>query len=78
MASSLSNFADNLAGGIHKIKCKHCDCFLDYRIVNNKLINYNGLFWNKNYSNKIDDELKSRFKKTIKFSNNDINRFILL
>ena len=35
--------------------------------------------WNKNYSNnKIDEELKKRFKNTFKFSNNDINKFISL
>ena len=28
MASSLSNLVDNLAEGIHKIRCKDCDCFL--------------------------------------------------
>ena len=28
MASLLSNLVDNLAEGIHKIKCKDCDCFL--------------------------------------------------
>ena len=27
MANSLSNFIDNLAEGIHKIKCKDCGCF---------------------------------------------------
>ena len=27
MASSLSNLADNLAKGIHVIKCKDCGCF---------------------------------------------------
>ena len=27
MATSLSNLADNLTEGIHKIKCRHCDCF---------------------------------------------------
>ena len=27
MASSLSNLIDNLAEGIHKIKCKDCGCF---------------------------------------------------
>ena len=31
----------------------------------------------KNYSNKIDQNLKSRFKNTFKFSNG-INKFILL
>ena len=38
MASSLSNFVDNLAEGICKIKCKDCNSFLEYEIVNDKLI----------------------------------------
>ena len=33
---------------------------------------------NKDYSNKIDEELKKRFKNTLKFSNNNNNKFILL
>ena len=33
---------------------------------------------NKNYSNKIDEISKKWFKNTCKFSNNDINKFILL
>ena len=33
---------------------------------------------NKNYSNKIDEELEKRFKNTFKCSNNDISKFILL
>ena len=32
----------------------------------------------KNYSNKIDEELKKRFKNALKFSNNVINKFIFL
>ena len=32
----------------------------------------------KNYSKKIDEELKKRFKNTFKFFNNVINKFILL
>ena len=32
----------------------------------------------KDYTNKIDGELKKRFKNTFKFSDNDINKFILL
>ena len=63
MASSLSNLADNLAKGIHVIKCKDCGCFLLFFL---------------NYSNKIDKELKNLFKSTFKFSNNDIDKFILL
>ena len=33
MASSLSNFVDNLPEGIHKIKSKDCNCFLEYESV---------------------------------------------
>ena len=33
---------------------------------------------NKDYSSKIDEQLKKRFKNTFKFSNNDIITFILL
>ena len=32
----------------------------------------------KDYSNKLDEKLKKRFKNTFKFSDNDINKFILL
>ena len=38
MASSLSNIVDNLAEGIHRIKCKYCDCFLEYESVNNNML----------------------------------------
>ena len=37
MASSLSHLVDNLAEGIHKIKCKSCDCFLEYESVKDNL-----------------------------------------
>ena len=33
MASSLSNLVDNLAEGILEIKCKGCNCFLQYKSV---------------------------------------------
>ena len=36
MATSLSDFVDNLTEGIHKIKCKNC--YLEYESVNNNLI----------------------------------------
>ena len=78
MASSLSNLVDNLAEGIHKIKCQDCDCFLEYESFKDNLIKYKCLSCNKNYSNKIDEELKKRFKNTFKFSDNDINKFIIV
>ena len=38
MAISLSNLADNPTEGIHKIKCKDCDCFLEYEKAKDNLI----------------------------------------
>ena len=43
------------------------------------MINYKKcLFCNENYSEKLNEELKEKFKSTYNFSNNDINKFILL
>ena len=78
LASSLSSHVDNLAEGIHKIKCKNQDCFLEYGSAKDNLIKYKCLSCNKDYSNKIFEELKKKFKSTLKFSNNDMNKFILL
>ena len=58
MATSLPNLVDNLTEGIHKIKCKDCDCFLEYESVTGNLIKYKCLSCNTDYSNKIDEELK--------------------
>ena len=33
MTTSLSNLVENLQEGIHKIKCKDCDGFLEYESV---------------------------------------------
>ena len=79
MVSSLSNLVDNLAGGIHKIKCKDSDYFFfKYENVKDNLIRNKCLFCNKNYINKFDEKLKKWFKNTFKLSDNDINKFILL
>ena len=77
MLSSLPNLIDNLNKGIHKIKCKDCNCFFEYETVKYHLIKHECLFCNKDYSNKLKQELKNKFKNTFKFSNNEINRFIL-
>ena len=70
MASSPSSLVDNITEGIHKIKCKDCDYFLEYERVKDNSIKYKYVSRNKDYSNKTDGKLK--------FSNNDINKFILL
>ena len=77
MASPLSNLVDNLAEGIHKNKCKDCDCFIEYESVKDILIKYQCLSCSKDYSNKLDKKLKKQLKNTFKFSNNDINKSIL-
>ena len=42
------------------------------------LTEYKCLCWNRNYQKKFDENLKKPFANTYKFSNNDINKFILL
>ena len=69
MASLLSNLVNNLAEGIHKIKCKGCNCFFEYKSVSDRLIKHTYLSCNKTFLNKIDEKLKKRFSNTFKFSN---------
>ena len=63
-ASSTSNLVSNLSGGIHrikckykhddkkcetcKIKCKYCNCFLEYTNFRDNLVEYKCLCCNKN------------------------------
>ena len=73
MESSLLNLVDNLIEAIHKVKCKDCDCFLEYKSVKDSLEKYKFLSWNKDYPNKVNKKWKKkkkRFKNTFKFSNN--------
>ena len=74
MATSLSNLVSNLTEAIHENRCKDCDCLS----IKDNSIKYKYLFCNENYSNKLNEETKKRFTNTYKFSNNDINKFILL
>ena len=78
MENWISNLADNLLEGIHKIKCKDCDFIPEYQSVNDISIHHKCLSWNKNYLNKIDQNFKKRLKNMFKFSNNDINKYILV
>ena len=79
MATSLSNVFDNLTDRSRKIKCKNCDCFLEYESVKEISMKYKICrSCNRDYSNITDEDLRKRFKNTFKFSNNDINKVILL
>ena len=77
MASSLSILFDNLTEEIHKIKCKYCNGFIEYKRVKDNLIIYKCLSCNKCYSKQLNEELKNQFKTIFKFPNNYINRYIL-
>ena len=77
LATLLTKLVDNLSNRIHNSRCKGCNCFLEHENVKSNLIKYNCLTCNKNYSEKLNEELKKK-KNTFKFSNNYINKFILL
>ena len=49
MTSSLSNPVDNLAEGIHEIKCKGSNYFLEYESVKDNFIKFKCLSCNKDY-----------------------------
>ena len=73
-----SNLVDNLTHRIYKTKCKNFDSFLEYKKVEDDLIKYKCSSCNEDYSNKLGEKLKKKFKNTFKFYKNEINKFILL
>ena len=54
-----------------------CLLILEYENVKGNLIKHRYLSSSKDYSNKINKKLKKHFKNAIKFSDKDINEFIL-
>ena len=78
MATSLSKLVDNLTDNIHNDKCIKCKsnlCFV--RAMNEKLI-FKCIDCEKEYEKEFNKELIERFANTIKFCNNNINKFIML
>ena len=57
-----------------KTKCKDCDFSFEYESVKDNSIKYKCLSCNKDYSNKINEDLKKRFNDIFKIS----NQFILM
>ena len=57
MATSLAKLEDDLSEGIHKIECKDCGCSLKHESVKNNFIKYKCFSCNKNYSEKLNEEL---------------------
>ena len=44
-----------------RVKCKYCDCFLEYTKFVNDLIEYKCLGCNKTYQQKFDENVKKQF-----------------
>ena len=94
MTCPLSNLTNKLSEGIYKIKCKSghdnqncetcgitykvCDCFFENTNFKDDIIEFKYLCCNKNFQQNFDEKLKERFFNTNKFSDHDINKFILL
>ena len=75
MRTLLSNLIENLTNEIRKIRYKDCDFFNESESVKDNSIKCKCLSCNKT---KLFKKLKERFNNTFKFSNNGINKFILL
>ena len=60
------------------IKCKACDCFLEYTNLKDNLIKSKCLCCKNNYQKTFDENIKKKTFNTYKFSNHDTNNFILL
>ena len=85
---------NNLAEKIYKIKCKYghndkkceicgikikyCEYSLEYSNSRDDFIEYKCFCCNKNYHKMFDEKLNKRFSNPHKFSNHNINKFILL
>ena len=78
MATSLSNFVDNLTEDIHGDKCIDCKSDLTYMKVIDEALIFRCFNCKKNYEKEINKELIERFASTYKFCNNDLNKFVML
>ena len=78
MATSLSKLVDNLMEDIHYDKCVDCKSDLTYMKVMDETLIFRCFNCKKNYKKEINNELIKRFASTYKFSNNDLNKFVML
>ena len=67
LATLLTKLVDNLSNRIHNSRCKGCNCFLEHENVKSNLIKYNCLTCNKNYSEKLNEELKKKERTHLSF-----------
>ena len=69
------NCSDDKKCETYGIKCKFCDCFLEYTNFKDDLIEYKCSCCNKNYQHKFNEKLMERFYNTYKFSDNNNDKF---
>ena len=67
VASSLSSLVDDLAEGIHTIKCKLSDYFLEYESVKDNSVKWKCASCDQDYSKKTDENLKNDSKTYLTF-----------
>ena len=78
MSSSLSNFVDNLAEGLHSDKCTGCKSCLGYMSIKDNQLLFRCFECKKNYKKDFNHDLIKRFANTYEFCKENINKFILL
>ena len=61
MTTSLSNLVNKFAEGIHKIKCKDCDCFLNMKVSRLIWYNINSYLAIKFIQTKLMKNLRTRY-----------------
>ena len=70
---------DNLSEGIHNDgKCANCSSYLKYISIKNGKLLFECFDCKKRYSRKFSKKLAKKLKNTYRFSNEDIDKFMLL
>ena len=77
MVSPLSRLADNIAKGLHKVKCKDCMSGLEYVAGKDDILTFKCVDCNKNYEKVFDKNFNETFENAYRFCDGDINKFCL-
>ena len=78
MATSLSKLVDNLTDNIHNDKCIKCKSNLCFAVATNETLIFKRIDCEKEYEKEFNKELLERFSNTYEFSDNDLNKFLIL
>ena len=78
MSKSLSNLVHNLSDRLYSDKCTDFKSYLDYMSIKNDQLDFRCFDCRKNYKKDFNKGLIKRFADIYKFSNGEVNKFILL